>query len=424
MTRFLIGIVFAAASIQFVATALPPGNDDLISIHSLALDLARGQDSLLYPGKDFARNDEWIAHHEANLREIGDTGQPNWCFYPPLVPFAVSFLSTTSAETWRIFWAAMQLIFVALYALLIERLLKVVGARPNRILIFALVLGSYPIARSIELGQTSLLLALFIWGSIYFKQTGQRLAGIVLAGFVIFVKPFLAVIVAVDALRKRWLEIAGYAAIYVALLLISLVLIGAYAHVEYWNLLSTLSHTQTAFYGNQSILGGALRFLSYISPSASLGLQLEPPSVYGFMADPVCAWWGRIIALAVLGIAGWAQLRGGAERPVLSYSLWFSAVALALPISWEHHLVFLVPALAYLWTLKLSKLQRIWLLTSTLLLEFRWFTFYGDSFGGRIAETLPLLGNLTLFLLLVTLHLQYHSQTITTAMSREAHVGA
>ena len=37
-------LLFAAAVIQFVIAALPPGNDDLISIHSLALDLSRGHD--------------------------------------------------------------------------------------------------------------------------------------------------------------------------------------------------------------------------------------------------------------------------------------------------------------------------------------------------------------------------------------------
>ena len=340
------------------------------------------------------------------------------------MPYAVSFLGTTSDETWRILWAALQLIFVALYALLIERLLTVFGARPNRVLIFALVLGSYPVARSIELGQTSLLLALFIWGSIYLRQIGNRLASIVLAGVAIFVKPFFAVIAAVDVVRKRWPEIAGYAAAYLALLAASLVLIGTYAHVEYWNLLFTLGHSQTAFYGNQSILGGVLRFLAELNPSAALAAQLEAPSVYGFLADPVFAWWGRIIAITVLGIAGWAQLRGGAERPVLACGLWLSAVTLALPISWEHHLVLLLPALAYLWTMELRTAQRVGLMVATLLLEFRWFTFYGDSLGGRIAETLPLLGNLTFFFLLVTLHLQYSSHTESNSLSREAHVGA
>jgi len=414
MKSALAWLIFAGALVQFALVALPPGNDDLVSIHSLALDLAHGQDSLLYPGRDFSRNDQWIAHHEANLRTFGDRGQPNWCFYPPLIPLLASPVAGASDEVWRLMWAAIQLGLVALFVLLVERLLKFEGLRPNRLMVFALVLGSYPVARSVELGQTSLLIACIVWGAIFFAQTRRPAVAVLLAGMAIFVKPFLAVIVAVDAARRRWIIIAGYAAVYIALFIVSIAAVGLYAHAEYGKLLSTLGRAQTAFYGNQSLLGGILRFAG----------DMPSPLEYGFLLDPTYAWLGKIIATAVIGIAGWAQLRGGATRPMLSYGLWFSAAALALPISWEHHLVFVIPVVAFLWMQPLNGSQRTWLVISTLLLEICPRPLYADSLPGRAAALLPMLGNLILYCQLIHLHLHSNLMITESPTTQEAHVGA
>ena len=405
-------LLLLAALVQFGATALPPGNDDLISIHSLAYDLSRGDTSLLYPGVNFVRNDQWIAHHEANLRRLGDRGQPNWCFYPPLVPYVMIPWAAASDRTWRLIWGAIQLGLVVVFALLIERLLKSAGSPANRVLILALVIGSFPVARSVELGQTSLLMALFIWCAVYIAHTGQRFGAILLAGVAIFVKPFLMVIAIVDAARQRWWNAAGYVAVWLALLAISVFAVGLHAHQEYWNLLATLGSSQTAFYGNQSFFGGLFRVFSDLAVKD-----------YGFWSDPTLAWVGRFVAVIILCLAGWAQFKARAAEPILSYGLWLSAAALALPISWEHHLVFVLPALAFLWTLPKTRAEAIILVIITALLELRWTFLYGEDLPGRLAANLPLFGNLLLFVYLVSYHLRSSAESLA-GNAREMNVRA
>jgi hypothetical protein len=53
VNRLLKWLLLMAAIAQFSVVALPPGNADLISVQSLALDLRRGDTSLLYPGRNF-----------------------------------------------------------------------------------------------------------------------------------------------------------------------------------------------------------------------------------------------------------------------------------------------------------------------------------------------------------------------------------
>ena len=389
-------LLLAVALVQFGATALPPGNDDLISIHSLAYDLSRGDTSLLYPGEGFVNNEAWVAHHEANLRRLGDSGAPNWCFYPPLVPYVMIPFAAAGDRSWRLIWGAIQMGLAIVFALLIERLLRSAGAPGNRILILALVIGSYPVARSVELGQTSLLMALLIWCAIYVASKGRELGAVLLAGVAIFVKPFLVVVALADAARRRWWKAIGYVAVWLILLAISLIAVGLHAHQEYWNLLSTLGSSQTAYYGNQSLFGGLFRIFS--------DLQVMD---YGFWSDPTLAWIGRFVALVILAAAGWAQFQARFTEPILSYGLWLSAAALALPISWEHHLVFMVPALAFLWSIRKGRAETIVLIITTVLLEVRWTYLYGEDLPGRMAANLPLLGNLILFAFLIRHHLKF-----------------
>jgi hypothetical protein len=388
-------VLLALAVIQFVGVALPPGNADLISVESLALDLSRGDVSFLYPGKDFVNNDQWVVHQEANVRLLNGKGEPNWCFYPPLVPYLAQPFVSLDIETWRLAWGAIQFGFLALFGFLISRMLAKSGVqrKPNFVLIFALILGSYPVARSIELGQTSLAVAVLLWTGVY---AGMHELGILAAlaiGASAFVKPFLALIEVVDVARRRMGVVIGAAGVFAGLLVLSWILVGTRAHVEYWNLLTTLGTSQTAYYGNQSLLAGVLRIFSSL-----------PVTDYGFQQERLVRGLGNILALAVLVTAAWAQWKAKDLNPISSAGLWISAALLALPISWEHHLVFLLPAVALLWTRSWSSVGWIALGAATLLMEINWVSFYSELFPGRLAASLPLLGNLLVFTLLLSVH--------------------
>jgi hypothetical protein len=73
---------------------------------------------------------------------------------------------------------------------------------------------------------------------------------------------------------------------------------------------------------------------------------------------------------------------------------------LALPVSWEHHLLLLLPVLAFLWSRALAaRWERVLLIVATVLLEVCWLPLCGESAGGRLVASLPLMGNLMLFVL-------------------------
>ena len=388
----------AVALLQFVHYGLPPGNADLISVQMLAMDLAHHEDRFLYPGFAFMQNDAWVAHHEANLRTVSAKRiEPNWCFYPPLVPFLFIPFAKADVETWRVAWGVLQLALIALFAELILRLLRRTGASaaPNRILIYALVFGCFPVALSEKLGQTSVLVALFLWGGVYARLSDGKILAALGIGSAVFIKPFLALIEIVDlARRKVWfaLSVAG---VTLSLLLISLLATGLHAQVEYWNLLSTLASSQNAFNGNQSLLATIMRFFSDLSVGD-----------YGFRYDPVVALYGRMLAAAVVGVAGYAQWKSGAQNVLASTGLWISAGLLALPISWDHHLLFLLPVIAYLWTRRWTRTGYGLLGAATALICVFAHPFYGESISGKVAASLPMLGDLILFVFLVTLHVR------------------
>jgi|GEM_PF-5148342 len=393
--RYVSMLLLALAMVQFAFVALPPGNADLISVQSLALDLSRGDKTWLYPGEDFASNDDWVMHHEANLRQLNDKGYANWCFYPPLIPYLVSPWAAVGAETWRLVWAGIQFALIALFVALIERVIHDgrSGSVRNRLLICALVLGSCPLAKSVSLGQTSLLVAVLLWAGFL---SGNRTGGLrkaLAVGAAVFVKPFLLLVEAADLARRRWrLALAVFAA-FAAWLILSVLAVGWQAHAGYWHLLTTLASSQTAYFGNQSLVAGLMRVFSDL-----------PVMDYGFQQGGSLAVINRSLAALILLGTMLIQWRAPQTDERASFGLWISAGLLALPISWEHHFVFLLPVIAFLWTRSWSRLGFAALTLATLLMEAAWFGLYGDRGISRVAANLPLLGNVILFVLLMTLH--------------------
>jgi alpha-1,2-mannosyltransferase len=393
---FLEWLLLSLAILQFVHVGLPPGNADLISVQSLAIDLSHNETRFLYPGYGFAQNDEWVAHHEANLRAIGQKDvQPNWCFYPPLIPFVLSPVANTGVHTWRIVWGVIQFGLIIVFAELILRLLVKSGitASPHRVLIYALVFGSAPVARSMELGQTTVLIAVLLWTGIYARFAEKKFVAAIGIGVAVFVKPFLALAEIVSVMRrhiKLMLLSLGVAAI---MMIVSVLAVGIPAHAEYVNLLRTLSTSLTAFSGNQSLFAGFLRLFSDF-----------PVTDYGFQFAPGLTLLAKFFAIVVLGVAMYAHWKSPGANVLLSTGLWISAALLALPISWEHHLLFLLPTLACLWTFRWTERGYGVIAAATVLICVSWSAFYAEAGVGRLMASFPLLGNLILFTLLVVVH--------------------
>ncbi len=98
--------------------------------------------------------------------------------------------------------------------------------------------------------------------------------------------------------------------------------------------------------------------------------------------------------------AVWAQSRFRWDI-VPSVGLWLSAILLALPVSWEHHLLFLLPVIAWLWASARETSARIAPALAAILMGVCWVPWYGDHGLGRWIACLPLAGNVLLFVLLI-----------------------
>lgn len=396
--KFLHRIVLIFAAVQFAFTALPPGNADLISLQLQAFDLSHGTTEFLYPGKDFAGNEAWVAHHERSMRALGAQGEPNWCFYPPLLAFLLKPWATLHPEVWRLCWATLQCFAIFALALLTMKLLERANYSFDRFILFALFL-SYPVARSVELGQTSIFIALLVWLSIWLLEQKPLWASLTL-GLAAFVKPFA--LAAGLANKRNAVVMLGGSVIFAALLLLAnLTAVGSAATGHYVDFLLTLGRSYTTYSGNQSLLAGLLR----ITGSGSV-------TDYGFgQADGISAL-AKIIAVMLLTMTVIAYTSSRERDPIATATLWLSAALLALPITWEHHFVLLLPGLAALWATAQDHRKRLLLAVITALIGINWTWLYSDQFSGRLAANLPLLGNLLLYFYLISDRFRYRTQPI------------
>jgi hypothetical protein len=396
---FIPWVLLIVALAQFISVALPPGNADLICVESAALDLAHHEQRFLYPGAGFSRNAEWMAHHARNLDQIGlHHIEPNWLTYPPLVPLILSPFAMLDAQGWRMTWGVIQFLLVVVFAELIIRLLRRsdAGANVSRILVYALVIGSYPLARSIQLGQTSLLIAVLIWVGYLARMSNRYLPAAFSIGIALFIKPFVGLAEIAPVIHNRRLTSLGSVVVALGLMVVSVILIGISAHIEYWHMLGTWSASQSTFFPNQSLFSGLMRFF----------VPQLPITEYAFHYDPDRAQIGRVLALVILAAAAYVQWKSEGVHIIASIGLWLSAMMLAVPISWEHYLVFLLPTMAFLWMLRWTPTARVMLAVSTVLLCFDNAPFCTEDFAGRLASSLPILGNLILFGLLILLHVR------------------
>ena len=383
------------AATQFILTALPPGNDDIIGVQSAALDISKGDTEHLYPGKAFAHNREWVEHTKQNHELLGDKSEPQWLMYPPLYPWMLSPLASFGSEAWRLGWALLQLIVLFGFLLLLEKWLRLLDIKPDRVLLLALLLGSYPIARVFQLGQTSLMLSGLLWFGVLQMSRGKEFWGSLFVGCAVYIKPFAFAAEFSRLLQKKWQALASLIVPFVMAILTILILGWRpfYEHIEF---LTTLSGCQTAFWGNQSLLGALLRLFSDL-----------PTMWYGFEQDSTL----KVIATSLLILffltALFVQIRSRHSHPIVTPSLWLCAGLLGLSMSWEHHAIFLLPAVAFLWTRKLSVAGVILLACATFALSINLTPLFDESYLGRALACVPAIGRLLLFVLLAAFHFSW-----------------
>jgi hypothetical protein len=268
--------------------------------------------------------------------------------YPPtslVVPDLIQGLTGSSWErVWQVVntlsWVALPLIGVLGWRIYRRALVDATGREPGpwEGLIglgvgVMVVIGFYPLTRSVLLGQVQTLLSLGLVASLYAWQTRHRRTAGVLLGLCCAFKPHWAVLAAWALLRREHRFWIACAVSFGLLGLGSLLMYGLQNHLDYLQVLSFLSRHGEAYYANQSVNGLMNRLLE-TQDSLQWSANAFPdynPWVHGVTF---------VSSLALLAAA--AFVREHDQSYGLGYAIVLLALTMASPIAWEHHYGFAV----------------------------------------------------------------------------------
>jgi alpha-1,2-mannosyltransferase len=157
------------------------------------------------------------------------------------------------------------------------------------------------------------------------------------------VKPQAGVLAAWALIRRRPRFLAGFAAVALPALILSIARAGLASHLEYLEVLSFLSRHGESFFPNQSVNGLLHRLLhngenlTFFPPGTVLWMDHFPP-------------YHRLVHVATmlssalfLAIALWRPREARARGGDVDFMVAGLAATMASPIAWEHHYGVLLP---------------------------------------------------------------------------------
>ncbi|WP_328499537.1 glycosyltransferase 87 family protein [Streptomyces sp. NBC_00414] len=288
--------------------------------------------------------DAWI-HHGGHLYDYRVPGTTYGFTYPPfaavgMLPMALLGLHTAIAVGLLLNLAATAFVLHTLYVL--------TGRRLRRYGLFGIAVGVCllallePVRDTFSFGQVNLLLLALVLADARLIAAGRgRWAGVGI-GLAAAVKltPAIFIVLLLLARRPR----AAVTATGVAVAATAFAALAAPdASRFYWTdaVWDTARIGRLAYVSNQSLQGVLAR--------------LADP------AEPSRAVWA-LSALAVLGVWAWRARRALAAGDVLgAFALTGLAACLVSPVTWVHHLVWVLPSLAILAEAGLRRRRLLWL---------------------------------------------------------------
>jgi alpha-1,2-mannosyltransferase len=252
--------------------------------------------------------------------------------YPPIAAFVMSPLADLSYERAHL---ALSIVSRVAYVVCLGLAVAIAwgAGRVSAALVgVALGLAFYPLLRSVELNQATLLVSVFFGGAVLAALHGRQALAGVLIGLMAALKPQAILILPLLLWHSRRLSVAGLITA-VGAGIVSIVYAGVSDHVDYVTRILPQLSVGYAFYPNQSWTGMVLRlagepFAAFALPSPSPGARVAA------MALNLTTFAVAIVVLRT------ASRRSAARTPqTLASALCFAwlAVTLASPISWEHH---------------------------------------------------------------------------------------
>lgn len=217
--------------------------------------------------------------------------------YPPLLALVLEPLTTLSCPAAIFLWAALNAVVWLGVVWWMSR-----GMGWWTALIVPLGLFSYPLWRTLWLGQINLVLLLGMWAVVVLRP---RWAGIVL-GFITALKVLPAMLLLWFILRREWKIVVSAIATLLALCLVMALIVGPRG---------------IAYFAGGFLAVGQGEIQT--SLNASLGSVTL-----------------RLLALVIFVVGSWL---GGS--PPLGYAWALSTMLLASPLVWDHYLLWLLPVI-------------------------------------------------------------------------------
>ena len=283
----------------------------------------------------------WAGGHPLYTFERGTTGYG--FTYPP---FAALALAPLALGPWRLQAWLLSAASVAVVVAVVARLLGPVARRAGWRPAFAVGLAvpvalmMDPVRETIAFGQINLLLAALVLADFLALRRGWRWAGVGI-GLATAIKLTPAIFVLYLLLTRRWRPALVAVATFAAASLVAL-LTSPHTSAQFW----TTTLFETSRVGrvdkttNQSLLGVLARLFG-----------AEPPQVL----------W-LLLAVGVLVVGLWrAVLAHRAGDELVGIVLTGLTGCLISPISWSHHLVWLLPAVIVVVDVGIGRpVARVW----------------------------------------------------------------
>jgi len=271
-----------------------------------------------------------VAQHLFSAEVVGSAKYPY--LYPPPLAIAMIPLSHLPFRwAYRLWVLGEQVFLIASLYLLAENLPSFGGyAWPFLIILAA---NMYPVYLSNDIGQVGMLILLVLSLAIHFARRGRFFwAGVVLGvGGMIKISPLL--LLGFFALQRKWRALTGAI---LALVVLSAVSIGVAGPQVMFSFIQTnLGKSvpeQIGFYSNLSLAAFIHRLFSVPG-----GSPYELPVRWGFI----------LTCLGLLVLLSHRQYPQTGQTFTVLFSLWITAMLLVSPITWEHHLVWLLPAFGF-----------------------------------------------------------------------------
>ncbi|TLS43292.1 DUF2029 domain-containing protein [Streptomyces montanus] len=284
--------------------------------------------------------DAWI-HHGGRIYDYRVPGTTYGFTYPPfaavtMLPMALCGLHTAIAVGLLLNLAATAVVLRILAPLGLMRH----GWFGCAVVVCLLALLE-PVRDTFSFGQVNLVLLALVLGDAWLLSTGRgRWAGVGIGlAAAIKLTPAIFIVLLLLARRPRAAGIATAVA-------------AAATALAAWT-----APGASRFYWTEAVWDttriGRLAYVSNQSLQGVLARLAEP-------AEPSRAAW-LLVALAVLGIWAWRARRAAADDDLLgAFALTGLAACLVSPITWVHHLVWLLPSLAILTESGLRRRRLLW----------------------------------------------------------------